>query len=216
VFTRSGLDLSEQWSRVAHLCEMDDEVRRLERASRSGDPEARERYLTALKRTGQNGAALKHLIDAHRDHLRGWDAAEDDAAREHHAKAMFAARSAAHEFAERHGLHLADHISREDGESPYKFLTRAVHLHGGHGTSFSPHIGDTEHKGGAVTFTRWHDRVRDANKKWLPPRERPHAATASAFANMWKRETGAPASVRTMNGIFGEGSVAYLQAPTEG
>lgn len=214
MFTRSGLDLSAVWDKYSHLCEMDDELRNLERASRAGDVGARQRYITALQRAGRQDAALRHLIDDHRDHTLAWRAAREAHAEEsrvpftkrskeemnaherrkaeqqatvgHHASGMWNARRDAHELAERHGLHLGDHTSRHTDETPQEFLTRVVHMHEPSGT--------TIHEGGVIRFPAKHGQTRDEVLNRQRPRPRPHTATASSFANMWRRETGGNAT----------------------
>lgn len=216
MFTRSGLELSALWDKVSHLCEMDDELRGLERASRAGDPAARKRYITALQRVGRHEAALRHLIDSHRDHIAAWRSAQsaggpDSADKvKQHGSDMWSARRDAHELAERHGLHLADHTTRHSDETEQQFLTRTVHLHEPHGTTFHPHSG-----GGVVKFDSEHGRTREDVLARRRPRARPHRETAQAFANMWRRETGGEAATHeTSDGDFVTGTAVTVRSPS--
>jgi hypothetical protein len=197
MFTRSGLDLSAVWDKYSHLCEMDDGLRDLERASRQGDPDARHRYIAHLNRAGNHGAALRHVIEQHRDHMLAWRAAirkgDDDAAK-HHGSEMWSARRQANEHAERYGLHLGDHVSRHSDENSAQFLGRAVHLHEPHGTTFHPFSGGSS---AVVKFDSEHGRTRDDVANRRRPKRRPHEATAAAFHGMWNRETGGQASMHT-------------------
>lgn len=83
MLSKSGMELNDIWAKQARLIEGNDEATRsAERNASSGDPEARERWIHQLKRSGRHAEAARAALSPYIDQFHK----HQDAAVHHNAK----------------------------------------------------------------------------------------------------------------------------------